>query len=76
MHGHIRERKEIPNDVKLLTFQFCYAEVHKCHWHCTFAMPKHTNVLSWLAGNNDEMVIYAFFLGFFSPSCQKEWCEC
>ena len=29
MHGNIRERKEIPNDVKLLTFQFCYAEAHK-----------------------------------------------
>ena len=25
-HGHIRERKEIPNDVKLLTLHFCYAE--------------------------------------------------
>ena len=31
MHGHIRDRKEIPNDVKLLTFQFCYDEAHKCH---------------------------------------------
>ena len=31
MHGHIRERKEILNDVKHLTFQFCYAEAHKCH---------------------------------------------
>ena len=31
MHGHIRERKEIPNYVKFLTFQFCYAEAHKCH---------------------------------------------
>ena len=31
MYGHIRERKEIPNDVKLLTFQFCYDEAHKCH---------------------------------------------
>ena len=26
MHGHIRDRKEIPNDVKHLTFHFCYAE--------------------------------------------------
>ena len=31
MHGHIKDRKEIPNYVKLLKFQFCYAEAHKCH---------------------------------------------
>ena len=31
MHGHIRERKEITNDDKLLAFQFCYVEAHKCH---------------------------------------------
>ena len=31
MHGHIRDRKKIPNYVKHLTFQFCYAEAHKCH---------------------------------------------
>ena len=41
-------------------------------WHSTFAMPKHTNVISWLASNNDEMVIYAFLLGFSSRSRQKE----
>ena len=40
-------------------------------WHCTFAMPKHTNVISWLAGNSGEMVIYAFLLGFFSRSIKK-----
>ena len=45
-------------------------------WHCTFAMPKHINVFSWLVGNSREMVIYAFLLGFSSPSCQKEWYEC
>ena len=45
-------------------------------WHSTFAMPKHTNVISWLAGNSDEMVIYAFFLEFSSTICQKEWYEC
>ena len=28
--------------------------------HSIFAMPKHTNVISWLAGNSCEMVIYAF----------------
>ena len=54
MHGHIRDRKEIVNYVKQLTFQFCYAEAHKCH--------------SCLAGNSSEMVIYAFLLGFSSPS--------
>ena len=32
-------------------------------WHCTFAMPKYTYVISWLAGNSGEMVIYAFLLG-------------
>ena len=63
MNGHIRDRKEIPNYVKLLTFRFCYAEAHKCHWHWTFAMSKYTDVISWLAGNSDEMVIYAFLLG-------------
>ena len=31
MHGHIRDREEITNDGKHLTFQFCYAEAHKCH---------------------------------------------
>ena len=30
-------------------------------WHSTFAMPKYKNVISWLAGNSGEMVIYAFF---------------
>ena len=39
-------------------------------WHCIFAMPKHIDVISWLANNNGEMVIYAFLL---SPSCQKKW---
>ena len=29
MHGHTRERKEIPNDI----------------WHSNFAMPKQTNVI-------------------------------
>ena len=32
MHGHIRDRKEIPNDAKLLTLHFCYAEAYKCHF--------------------------------------------
>ena len=32
MHGHIRERKEIPNNVKLLTLHFCYAEAYKCYF--------------------------------------------
>ena len=32
MHGHTRDRKEILNDVKFLTFQFCYAEAHKGHF--------------------------------------------
>ena len=75
MHGHIRDRKEIPNDGKQLTFQFCYAEAHKYHWHCTFTMPKHTGVILWLAGNSGEMVIYAFLLEFSSHSRQKEWYE-
>ena len=43
-------------------------------WHCTFAMPKHTDVISWLVGNNSKMVTYAFLLGFSRPSRQKEWC--
>ena len=32
MHGHIRDRKEISNDFKLLTLHFCYAEAYKCHF--------------------------------------------
>ena len=31
----------------------------------------HTDV--WLTSFSDEMVIYAFLLGFFSLSRQKEW---
>ena len=31
MHGHIRDRKEIPIDVKLLTLHFCYAEAYRFH---------------------------------------------
>ena len=53
MHRHIRERERevIPNYVKPKTSQFCYAKAHRCY--------------TWLAGFSDEMVIYAFFLGFF-----------
>ena len=40
--------------------------------HSNLAMPKHTNVISWLVSNNGEMVIYAFLLRFFSHSRQKE----
>ena len=40
--------------------------------HHNFAMPKHTDVILWLAGFSGEMVIYAFLLGFFSPFHQKE----
>ena len=58
MHGHIRERKETPNDIKLLTLIFCYAEAYKFHF--------------MIEGNSGEMVIYAFLLGFSSPSRQKE----
>ena len=29
MHGHIRERKEIPNYVKPKTSQFCYVKAHR-----------------------------------------------
>ena len=42
-------------------------------WHCIFAMLKHTDVISWLTGNDGEMIIYTFLLGFSSISCQKEW---
>ena len=45
-------------------------------WHCIFAMPKHTNVILWFSGNSGEMIIYAFLLGFFSPSHEKEWYKC
>ena len=39
-------------------------------------MPNNTGVISWLAANSGEMVIYAFLLGFSSPFRQKEWYEC
>ena len=45
-------------------------------WHYTFAMLNHTNVISWLAGNSGEMIIYAFLLEFSSPSRQKKLYEC
>ena len=32
MHEHIKERKEIPNDVKFLTLHFCYADAYRCHF--------------------------------------------
>ena len=44
-------------------------------WHFTIAMLKHTNVISWLAGNDGEMIIYAFLLEFSSHSSKKEWYE-
>ena len=34
----------------------------------------HIDVL-WLTSFSSEIVIYAFFLGFFSPPSQKEWYE-
>ena len=41
-----------------------------------FAILKHMNVISWLAGNSGEMIIYVFLLEFSSPSRQNEWYEC
>ena len=35
-------------------------------------MPKHTNIISWLAGNCGEMVIYVFLLEFSNPSRKKK----
>ena len=32
MHDHIREKKEIPNDVKLLTLHFFYVEAYRYHF--------------------------------------------
>ena len=34
-------------------------------------MPKHIDVILWLAGNSGEIVIYAFLLEFSNPSHQK-----
>ena len=45
-----------------LTLNFCYAEAY-------------IYVILWFAGNRGEMVIYAFLLGFSSPSRKKEWYE-
>ena len=45
-----------------LTLHFCYAEAY-------------IYVILWFAGNSGEMVIYAFLLGFSSPSRKKEWYE-
>ena len=51
MHEHIKERKEIPNYVKLLTLHFCYAEAYGYHF--------------MIGGRGGEIIIYAFLLGFF-----------
>ena len=40
-------------------------------WHSTFAIPKHTNVISWFANNSDKMVIYTFLLGFLDIPDKK-----
>ena len=61
MHGHIRDRKEKPNDVKHLTFHFYDAEVYKCHF---------------MIGGQQWWDDYAFLLGFSSHSRQNEWYEC
>ena len=44
-------------------------------WYFTFAMSKHTDVMSWLEGNSGEMIIYAVLLGFSSLPYQKKWYE-
>ena len=58
MQGHIRERKEIPNYVELLTLHFCYAKAYRCHF--------------MIGDNSGEIVIYAFLLEFSSHSSKKE----
>ena len=58
MHGHIRDRKEILIYVKHLTLHFCYAKAYICQ--------------IMIGSNSDEMVIYAFLLGFSSSSYEKE----
>ena len=39
-------------------------------------MLRYTDVISWLAGNSGEMIIYAFLLEFSRSFRQKEWYEC
>ena len=39
-------------------------------------MPKHTDVISWLAGNIGEMIINVFLLEFSNSSRQKELYDC
>ena len=66
MHGHMGERKEVPNYVSQ-TSCFC----------CASATPYLARLLwiahryLWLTSFGGQMVIYAFFLGFFSPSAKK-----
>ena len=60
MHGHIRERK------KKYPIMLSY-------WYCTFALPKYTDVISWLGGNSGEMITYAFFLGFLVLPVKKSY---
>ena len=59
MHAHIKER-EVPNYVSL---------------NITILLCRSTQCYTWLVGFSGEMVIYAFLLGFSSPSYQKEWYE-
>ena len=63
MHGHIGERKEIPNYVSQTSF-FAMQVLHLTK-HCFYEL--HTNV-----SFSGEMVIYIFLLEFFSLSHQKE----
>ena len=58
MHGYIRERKEIPNDVKFFDIALLLCQSIQ---------------MSLLADNSGKMVIYVFLLLFSSLSCQKKW---
>ena len=68
MYGHIGERKEFPNYVSWTSW-FCYASATS--YRARILGIAHRFL--WLMSFSGEMVIYAFFLGFYSPSRQREW---
>ena len=57
MHGHIREREEVPNYVSQ---------------NITILLCRSTQMLYMIVGFSGEMIIYALLLEFSSSSCQKE----
>ena len=68
MHGHIWEKRKYP--IMYDEYPDFVVQVLHLIEHSFYEL--HIDVLR-LISFSGEMVIYAFLLGFFSPSRQKEW---